>query len=88
MKLLQNALRWRRFGRSLRISAIAEGAGAGLLFDELLQRELVAKVILPVCEASWGTGGQEVAAKVSSEGGGGRVRVRTELTCATCRCWQ
>lgn len=65
MKLLQNAVRWRRFARSLRLSAISELAGAGLLFDELLQRELVAKVILPVAEASWDTGGEAVAAKVS-----------------------
>lgn len=65
VKLLQNAVRWRRFARSLRLSAISELAGAGLLFDDLLQRELVAKVILPVAEASWGNGGEEVAAKVS-----------------------
>lgn len=32
--------------------------------DELLTRELVAKVILPLVEAGWGTGGEIVAAKV------------------------
>lgn len=65
VKLLQQALRWRRFARSLRIPASAEGVGHGLLFDELLERELVAKVILPLVEASWGTGGQEIGLKVS-----------------------
>lgn len=43
----------------------AELAGAGLLFDQIVQRELVAKVILPVVEASWSTGGQSIAVKVS-----------------------
>lgn len=66
-KLLENALKWRRFARSVRLSARAADehfAGAGMLFDELLQRELVAKVMLPVIEASWSTGGQEIAIKV------------------------
>lgn len=67
VKLLQQSLRWRRFARSLRIPASAEGVGAGLLFDELLERELVAKVILPLVEASWATGGEEMGAKVSNE---------------------
>lgn len=44
---------------------MSEGVGAGATFDELVQRELVAKVILPVVEASWTTGGQEVGNKVS-----------------------
>ncbi|KAM0790089.1 hypothetical protein ACM66B_005417 [Microbotryomycetes sp. NB124-2] len=73
VKLLDNATKWRRYGRSLRLPAEplvieADGevelAGAGSLFDELLQRELVAKVMLPVIEASWASGGQEVAQEV------------------------
>ena len=36
---------------------IAGGEG----FDDLVVRELVARVMLPVIEVSWGTGGQEIA---------------------------
>lgn len=35
--------------------------------DELIVRELVAKVVLPVVEAGWPTGGQGVANQVSFE---------------------
>ncbi|KAK4050995.1 hypothetical protein OIV83_003124 [Microbotryomycetes sp. JL201] len=79
VKLLDNASKWRRYGKSVRLRAFAgqgqsgdddedavELAGAGSLFDELLQRELVAKVMLPVIEASWASGGQEVAQEVVS----------------------
>lgn len=66
VKLLENASKWRRYGRSVRLSALTdELAGAGLMFDELVQRELVAKVIVPLVEASWSSGGQEIASRVS-----------------------
>lgn len=68
VKLLENSNKWRRHARSVRASVLqhdAELAGAGLLFDQIVQRELVAKVILPVVEASWSTGGQSIAVKVS-----------------------
>jgi len=70
VRLLQNALKWRRYARSLRMHWSKEEdavqlVGGGLLFDELIQRELVAKVILPVVEAGWATGGEEVGARVS-----------------------
>lgn len=73
LRLLRNALKWRRYARSLRMQRSGEEdevqlAGGGLLFDELVQRELVAKVILPVVEAGWGTGGEEVGAEVSAAG--------------------
>lgn len=38
--------------------------GGGEGFDELIVRELVAKVVLPVVEVSWATGGEEIARKV------------------------
>ncbi|KAM0752770.1 hypothetical protein T439DRAFT_342265 [Meredithblackwellia eburnea MCA 4105] len=61
VKLVTNALRWRRWGRSLRLHSGGNLVGAGGTFDELITRELVAKVLLPVLEASWGTGGAEIA---------------------------
>ncbi|GAA5906527.1 uncharacterized protein JCM6883_004506 [Sporobolomyces salmoneus] len=46
-----------------------EGAGIelpanGETFDELIMRELVAKVMLPLIEVSWATGGEEISRKV------------------------
>ncbi|SCV73710.1 BQ2448_6140 [Microbotryum intermedium] len=71
LKLLQNAQKWRRYARSHRlplstsssIDPISE-TGSGATLDELLQRDLVAKVMLPVIEASWTTGGEDIARKV------------------------
>ncbi|BGP49978.1 hypothetical protein JCM10450v2_005883 [Rhodotorula kratochvilovae] len=71
LKLLRTCQRWRRFMRALRVPALPveiEGGvlevGAGGTFDELVQRELVARTVLPVVEASWASGGEEVAKKV------------------------
>ncbi|GAA5889079.1 hypothetical protein JCM8208_007763 [Rhodotorula glutinis] len=70
LKLVRTCARWRRFMRALRIPALAveiEGGvlevGAGATYDELVQRELVARTVLPVLEAAWATGGAEVANK-------------------------
>lgn len=63
--------------RALRVPAVPEtfetsggetvevDTGAGATFDELVQRELVARTVLPVVEAAWASGGEEVAKKVS-----------------------
>lgn len=40
--------------------------GAGGSFDELVQRELVARTVLPVVEAAWASGGADIAKLVSS----------------------
>ncbi|SCZ88564.1 BZ3500_MvSof-1268-A1-R1_Chr10-2g03001 [Microbotryum saponariae] len=74
LKLLQNAHKWRRYARNYRLplstvpsttmTAPFTEIGSGASFDELLQRDLVAKVMLPVIEASWSTGGEKVAGKV------------------------
>lgn len=70
LKLLTNALRWRKYAQDpLRLPAAAdpksaEGCGAGLSWTEALSRELVEKTLLPVAEAGWETGGAEVAQKV------------------------
>lgn len=64
--------------RSLRVPAtpvkLSEEEGGGWLevgkggsYDELVQRELVGRGLLPVVEAAWGTGGEEVAGKVRFE---------------------
>lgn len=67
--------------RAMRIPVVPEpvsaeeagGSGDGLLevgaggsFDELVQRELVARTVLPVVEAAWASGGAEIAKSVSS----------------------
>ncbi|KAL8278337.1 hypothetical protein RQP46_009229 [Phenoliferia psychrophenolica] len=62
--LVKNALRWRRWARNFRLPVAGEGAGAGGSIDDLVVRELVAKVVLPVAEAGWATGGQEAARSV------------------------
>lgn len=77
LKLVRACQRWRRFMRALRVPAlpvpVGEGeggggavleVGAGATFDELVQRELVARTMLPVLEAAWTTGGEEIARKV------------------------
>ena len=77
VKLLENGIKWRRLAKSVRaLRGDPELAGAGLLFDEVIQRELVARVILPVVEASRSTGGQAVAEKVSFQMRGPACRER------------
>lgn len=39
--------------------------GAGASFDELVQRELVARTLLPVVEAAWASGGAQIAEQAS-----------------------
>lgn len=51
----------------MRLGAGEGTVGGGLTLDELIVRELVAKVVLPVVEAGWPTGGQGVANQVSFE---------------------
>ncbi|GAA5851668.1 hypothetical protein JCM9279_002539 [Rhodotorula babjevae] len=70
LKLVRTCARWRRFMRALRVPALPveiEGGvlevGAGATYDELVQRELVGRTVLPVLEAAWATGGAEVANK-------------------------
>ncbi|GAA6020925.1 hypothetical protein JCM11491_000069 [Sporobolomyces phaffii] len=69
-KLLRSCLRWRRMMKSLRVPvAIAGDDEVGLPaggegFDELVVRELVGVVMVPVIEASWTTGGEAIAQKV------------------------
>ncbi|GAA5935558.1 hypothetical protein JCM3775_003350 [Rhodotorula graminis] len=70
LKLVRTCARWRRFMRALRVPALpveVDGGvlevGAGATYDELVQRELVARTVLPVLEAAWATGGAEVANK-------------------------
>ncbi|BGP33773.1 hypothetical protein JCM10296v2_005577 [Rhodotorula toruloides] len=76
LKLIRTCSRWRRYMRALRVPAVPEKfetaggetveaeTGAGATFDELVQRELVAKTVLPVVEAAWASGGEEVAKKI------------------------
>ncbi|CEQ40115.1 SPOSA6832_01682 [Sporobolomyces salmonicolor] len=68
LKLVRACMRWRRFMRSLRVpSTVGEDGiemGAGATFDELVQGELIGRVVLPVAEAAWATGGEEIARKV------------------------
>ncbi|GAA5838754.1 hypothetical protein JCM11251_006727 [Rhodosporidiobolus azoricus] len=75
LPLLRSAQKWRRYLRAMRIPAVptqlSEEDGGGVLevgaggsFDELIQRELVAKTLLPVVEAAWSTGGEEVAKQI------------------------
>ncbi|BGP09779.1 GC-rich sequence DNA-binding factor 2 [Rhodotorula toruloides] len=76
LKLIRTCSRWRRYMRALRVPAVPETfetaggetaeveTGAGATFDELVQRELVARTVLPVVEAAWASGGEEVAKKI------------------------
>lgn len=73
-KLLQNSMRWRRYAKSVKLP-VGDGIAAGGTLEELLVRELVAKVVLPVVEAGWGTGGEEVARQVRP------VVVRSDSRC-------
>ncbi|GEM10195.1 GC-rich sequence DNA-binding factor [Rhodotorula toruloides] len=62
LKLIRTCSRWRRYMRALRVQAVPETfetsggetvdveTGAGATFDELVQRELVARAVLPVVE--------------------------------------
>ncbi|GAA5934347.1 uncharacterized protein JCM15063_004548 [Sporobolomyces koalae] len=72
VKLVRTCMRWRRLMRSLRMPVQVvpschagedevELPGGGEGFDVLVTRELVAKVILPVVEVAWSTGGHEIA---------------------------
>ncbi|GAA6048331.1 hypothetical protein JCM3770_000953 [Rhodotorula araucariae] len=72
LKLVRTCQRWRRFMRALRVPALpveTDGGvvevGAGATFDELVQRELVARTVLPVVESAWASGGDEVANKIA-----------------------
>ncbi|GAA5977143.1 hypothetical protein JCM10908_004871 [Rhodotorula pacifica] len=80
LKLVQTCQRWRRYMRAIRIPAVPESVeedallgggagglldvGAGATFDELVQRELVARTVLPVIEAAWASGGAEIAQQI------------------------
>ncbi|TKA52589.1 hypothetical protein B0A53_04599 [Rhodotorula sp. CCFEE 5036] len=79
LKLVRTCQRWRRYMRAMRIPVVPEpvsaeeagGSGDGLLevgaggsFDELVQRELVARTVLPVVEAAWASGGAEIAKSI------------------------
>ncbi|GAA5985030.1 hypothetical protein JCM11641_000823 [Rhodosporidiobolus odoratus] len=75
LPLLRSCQKWRRYARALRVPAVpiqlSEEEGGGLLevaagasFDELVQRDLVGKVLLPLVEAAWTTGGEEVAGQI------------------------
>ncbi|GAA6017197.1 hypothetical protein JCM10207_002568 [Rhodosporidiobolus poonsookiae] len=68
LPLLRACQKWRRHCRALRIPVVVgeDGieVGAGATFDELVQRELVGRCLLPVVEVAWGTGGEEVAKQI------------------------
>lgn len=64
LKLFSNAVRWRRFAKDVRMHDAGGVAGGSGTFDQLLIWQLVAKVMLPVLEAGWGTGGSEIATRV------------------------
>jgi GC-rich sequence DNA-binding factor len=65
-KLLSNAMRWRRYAKAFILPAGGEGygLGAGGSWETCLARELVEKVLLPVLEAGWETGGSVIASQV------------------------
>ena len=65
-KLASTVLRWRSLARTVTLSAGGEGhgVGAGMTLNDAVANELVGKVILPVLDAAWHTGGQELATKV------------------------
>ncbi|KAG0659930.1 hypothetical protein C6P46_004870 [Rhodotorula mucilaginosa] len=80
LKLARTCQRWRRYMRAMRIPVVPEAVGreeglgesgegllevgAGGSFDELVQRELVARTVLPVVEAAWASGGAEIAKSI------------------------
>lgn len=80
LKLIRTCQRWRRYMRAMRIPVVPEAVGSeegmgesgeGLLevgaggsFDELVQRDLVARTVLPVVEAAWASGGADIAKSV------------------------
>lgn len=92
LKLLRTCQRWRRYMRALRVPVVPETVndegmaggmlevGAGATFDELVQRELVARTLLPVVEAAWASGGEAVARQVS-RGPAPGVRVIRSPSC-------
>lgn len=92
LKLLRTYQRWRRYMRALRVPVVPETVndggmaggmlevGAGATFDELVQRELVARTLLPVVEAAWASGGEAVARQVS-RGPAPGVRVIRSPSC-------
>lgn len=58
--LATQALRWKRYAKGI----LVRGWSASL--EDGLARELIGKVVLPVLEAGWTTGGREVAEEVRS----------------------
>lgn len=53
--------------------------GAGASFDELVQRELVARTVLPVVEAAWASGGADIAKSVRTGSTGMSFLVSSRL---------
>ncbi|KAH8928730.1 hypothetical protein BT69DRAFT_1329362 [Atractiella rhizophila] len=73
LKLATNALLWKRHARNLRLPVDVEelgGVGRGMNLQQLLGKELLEKVVAPVLEAAWDSGGREVwnASKSRFEG--------------------
>lgn len=81
VKLLSNALRWRKYTRGLVLGQgevpssasedAVQGFGTGQSWEPFISDELVEKTLLPVLEAGWETGGEEIAGKVRTLGGWG-----------------
>jgi GC-rich sequence DNA-binding factor len=67
LKLLTNALRWRKYAKQtlLPTGHAGEGLGAGQTLQAALVHELVERTMLPVIEAGWETGGSAIASRVS-----------------------
>ncbi|GAA97057.1 uncharacterized protein L969DRAFT_96943 [Mixia osmundae IAM 14324] len=63
-KLLVQAMRWRRYAVKLRLASSTAVVGTAGTWDDLLVTEMVTKVLLPLIEASWDTGGHEQARKI------------------------
>ncbi|GAA5956041.1 hypothetical protein JCM3765_005437 [Sporobolomyces pararoseus] len=70
LKLLTSCIRWRRFMKSLRLHPLSEGeeeqeGERTNSFDELVTRELIGKVMLPLIEVGWSTSdGEKIGTKV------------------------
>ena len=62
IKLMVQAIRWRKFAKQITIQSAISRA---VTLDELLAQRLVGGVLLPLLEAGWQTGGQELATRVS-----------------------
>jgi hypothetical protein len=62
-KLVTCALRWRRLAKGV---SFPMGIGQGSSLDIVLAVEAVEKCLLPILEAGWHTGEQEVAERVLS----------------------